>query len=707
MKSRIVTKSIAFMSALAITLTGCGSFISEDVASYPLGQPLSQAEVIDYYAKALDYDAIVSRNINVHEAKYVTRDITGDKAEKLKTLVSRAEDILSGDSYEITEDNVSIVSPDTYEYIKGALDNESISNGQLKAITGALGYYFVDVEYDIAPSKIGAFKQTANLVGLNGALYQDLVTGKWKVDTAYIQQVVNKMNEYYYKNLIFKELKFNDKTCVLSLETGHLPENVVMNYNKNVDFSGDKSGLTEGTSTETAEQGNTETAEQVDTENVSENGTESVDDSSMVKGGTSVTVHNSITAADRKAQIDINKINEVVGESLTHRSDMPDLDTVYEKPGSTGNISGYGIANAGGDGLKVFDFNRDALTGKLTLRYVFKDDPTGSGAILGRNIYITKEDITTGISTVENNVLIPKFLMTQFQELLERADRLQADYDLASLMSGNVYEDIGVGMLRGYKNNGTNILKHMSTIRQVINRDTANNSYVLEVETTVTEGARDVDSYGTYKDKSYVVIQQQGTEFKIIDWCRVTRDVVNEAPIDPDSTTLKRLVALNLAGEIPDSSKENIKKLLTNLYTAGTNRILRGPKEIKSDGKVVTIEKGLYDCFQNDTNILSKEKNEYMNSTLRNQLLRKGVDVSARYGGVVTEWIGGYEDQAEFTTEELITYEGTGEAYYMQVYYLVSNLNDVWVIDERTVLDEYVIDDQNQIDNIKQRVGIK
>ena len=89
-----------------------------------------------------------------------------------------------------------------------------------------------------------------------------------------------------------------------------------------------------------------------------------------------------------------------------------------------------------------------------------------------------------------------------------------------------------------------------------------------------------------------------------------------------------------------------------------------------------------------------------MNSQLRNVLIRNGVEVSSIYRGTITEWIGGYDNQAEFTTEELVTYNGRGEAYYMQVYYIVSKLNDVWVIDERTILDEREVTEQCEIDNI-------
>ena len=43
----------------------------------------------------------------------------------------------------------------------------------------------------------------------------------------------------------------------------------------------------------------------------------------------------------------------------------------------------------------------------------------------------------------------------------------------------------------------------------------------------------------------------------------------------------------------------------------------------------------------------------------------------------------------------------------MQVYYLAQIVNDEWVIAERTVLDSYDVDDAEQLDAIKERVGQK
>jgi hypothetical protein len=55
-------------------------------------------------------------------------------------------------------------------------------------------------------------------------------------------------------------------------------------------------------------------------------------------------------------------------------------------------------------------------------------------------------------------------------------------------------------------------------------------------------------------------------------------------------------------------------------------------------------------------------------------------------------------------TEELITYSGTNTGYYAQVYYLVSKMNDVWVIDERTVIDDREVTGSD-LDSIKSRLG--
>lgn len=721
MRKKHLTKAIALFSVMCISLTGCNSFISEDVASYPLAATMTSAELIDYYAKALEYDSVISRNVTVHETRYEMKDIEGEKSEVLKDLAHQCEAILGSNTYTPTESSLRLISKNTYDYVKGVIDNEVLTDGKVQNIRGALGYYFVDIQYNISSKIPGTFKDAVNIVGLNGAFHKDYL-GRYIVDEQYMSVIVDKLNEYYYSNGINKCATYDYSASTIKILDNTAPkvsEAFVDAYveptaGNDSEFTND--GL-ENNNSDTGEILNAPGDEEETDEEISDIETsneEATDDSTQVvvnQNNQSVvtidenTNYTIVTPDSRRLKLDVGLINKVIGSSSKEAAMIPELDFIYTKPINEGTLSGLGIFTAGGNGLKTFGFDRDKLSGTITLRYVFKDDSDGTGDIVGVNIYAVDEEITNGINVSSNNVLIPEFLMSEFEQLIDRADRVMVNNDLAGMMSGNIYEDIGVGVLRGYREKSTGIHRYMSTIRQVINRDTANNSYLLEVETTVMEGAKDVDEYGTYKDIAYVVIQQQDNKFIITDWCRVSRTLVNEPSIDPDSNVQKRLIALNLAGVISDDSKDSIKTLLGNLYTAGTNRLLRGPKDIVVDGQTQTLEKGMYDCFSSDSTILSSDELEYENSTLRNILVKYGTDVQAFYSGTVTEWIGGYEDQVEFTTEELVTYMGLNKGHYMQVYYLAHIENDEWVIAERTVLDEYDINDADKLAAVQERVG--
>lgn len=745
MKNTILKRFIAVMccTTCVITMSGCNIFTSGDVKSYSLAKMLTEQEVIDYYAKAMDYDSVITRSVDVHSNTYVEQDIIGEKAEKLKLLTEQCQGILAQDAYELTEENAKIMSEDTFNYIKASIDNEYLTNGKTLSMTGALGYYFVDVQYDIARKQTGNFNQLTTLLGLDNVFIKN-ADDTYVINSAYLVSAANKLNDYYYNNKIMKVAEFNAETGQFSIVPGVPKSFEIMSETQGINVDdissvsngGDDSQINEDgtpkTDGDTAEGENTEGEENVDDteetgdaaegESTEETTTEeentdaeSTDETSTdtetetdasveaeVEEGQS---YNSIVSADRKVQFNVADVNKVAGSSITASTYFPNLETVYQLPQKEGDISGYGICIAGGNGLKVFGLDREKLAGTLTIRYVFKDDSEGTGDILGTNAFVKEENITTGFNVSDQNVLIPDFLMSQLKQTVERVDRIQSNYDITGAMSGNVYEDMGYAVLLGYKGVNTNTLKHMSTIRQVISRDTTNNSYLAEVETTVIDGARTSDVYGTYRDKSYVVIQQQGDQFIVVDWLRMSRETVKEPEINPDTAIQKRLVALNLAGEIPQESKDAIVSLMSNLYTSGTNRILRGPKEITdADGNKINIEVGMYDCFQDDVTMLSSEDLEYANSKLQNILVKEGTSIQSIYTGTVTEWIGGYDNQAEFTTEELVSYTGKDKGWYMQVYYLVSRMNDKWVIDERTVIDEREVSGSD-MDAIKTRVG--
>ena len=247
MRKQYFKKLIALASVASLSLSGCTSFINDDVASYPLASPLTQSELVDYYAKALQYDSIVSRNVTVHETTYEVKDIEGAKAEKLKGLASQCESILGEDSYEPTEETLKLVSKDTFGYIKGVLDNEAISNGVIKNITGALGYYFVDIQYNISSKQPGTFKDAVNIVGLNGAFHKDYL-GNYIVDEQYMSVIVSRLNEYYYSNGINKCATYdaNASTIKVLNDTAPIVSNTYAEVNPVGEYD-DQSDITDGT----------------------------------------------------------------------------------------------------------------------------------------------------------------------------------------------------------------------------------------------------------------------------------------------------------------------------------------------------------------------------------------------------------------------------------------------------------------------------
>lgn len=703
-KEKIIT---ALILATSISLSGCSSFVNSDVAKYPLVPELTTQEVVDYYAKALEYDSIVSKNITVHEIEYETQDIKGSKEEKLRSLVADTQAILSNSEYEYTEENAKLVSPDTFNYVKVALDNEVLTNGTITQMKGALGYYFVDVEYDISKKSEGSFNQLTELLGLDG-IWLTQWDGSYKVDYGYLQTIITALNKYFYDNSIVRCAVLNDETQALEILDGVDPDPFYMintaNTGSNFTMPEVETPVVEETVEETADTENAESeaVENTDSEveNTESESTETVETPVTESEPFRTTEFNSIVSSERKNHLDIDLIDSVVGSSLNQKAFLPELSLVYNIPEAEGEISGYGIYTAGNSGLKLFGFDRNNLSGKVTLRYVFKDDAAASGDIIGKNIYIVDEEITTGTNVSDQNVIVPEFLLEQFAQLIERADRVIVNVDTPALLSCKIYEDMGVGVLNAFKDNSVNTLKYMSTIRQVISRDSENNAYLVEVETTLIDGPKALDSYGTYRDKSYVVIQQQGDKFVISDQIRISRELVREPDLNPDTAIVKRLVALNLSGDIEDDTKKEIIDLMTDLYRAGTARKLTVSKEDATE----ELSRGMYDCFNSDPTMLSSDKLEYLNSQLRNKLVKYGVNTPSTYSGVVTRWIGGYENQAEFTTEELITYSGRGTGEYEQVYYLVSKMSDIWVIDERTVIDEREVEGA-ELESIKSRVG--
>ena len=86
-KNNLKIMSIILAASTIISTTGCSSVVSDDVTKYPLVDPLTTQEVIDYYANAMKYDSVVSRLNTVHETTYELKEIDGDTKERLVELL--------------------------------------------------------------------------------------------------------------------------------------------------------------------------------------------------------------------------------------------------------------------------------------------------------------------------------------------------------------------------------------------------------------------------------------------------------------------------------------------------------------------------------------------------------------------------------------------------------------------------------------------
>ena len=751
---------------VAGSLTGCGSVSSNDVASYPLVKGLTNQEVIDFYAEALKYDTVIARNLDVHETNYELKEVSEDKAQEMIALTNKAQEILGKMEYEYTRSDSMIVPEETFHYIKSYLNSLGLKSTGNVTVREALGYYFVDVEYDVVTSTIGTIKDDAHLLGINGAFAKDYVTELDEIDTVFLEESVKDLNEYYEKNKIPKMASMEGNLVIIT-ETeelnGSSPDSNTGGYNNNESYydpfaefanngytydgigennestevgdllstdipqSGNLDNIT--SETENNEEETTTESGELDTETTTENteltteNTElTTDTNSEVttepevkvetttkKEETNIITSNNrgdvyIYSADpnRVCKIDVNEFSSIIGSSSTDKAYMPELNMVYEIPEASSDISGIGIYPSGGNALGIFGMNRENISGKITLRYVFKENLL-EGTYNGVNIYPVRETINTGMTTASDNVQIAEFLKVEFEKLLERADRASIDNLLKPLISGHIYEDMGIAMLRGYEANYTDVIKQMSTIRQVLGKNTDINSWLLEIETTRIEGSKAAESYATYRDKYFIVIQQKGKEFVITDTLRTSRTLVDEPSIEPDSATEKRLVALGLAGEVQETEKEALRKLMDDWYLAGTYRKVTAGEATRK-GQTVTIERGMQDLLNSDVTMLSTDDMKYTLSEAQNELVKHGTSVNSEYIGTISEWLGGNHLQVEFTTEELITYDGKGDAVYMQVYYLVSNMDDIWVIDERTVIEKVIVNG-SEVETLRSRLS--
>ena len=672
-KRRIISLSLAAALGMS-TLTGCGSTIAGvDPKSVPMQPELTQQEVLDYYAKQLDYDTVIARNadpdINIYETFKVPEG--SDRYNEVKEFLEETQNVLAKKEYGGTNSDRQHLPEDLYHYLKCLLNEKALSKtGTISNMERALGYYFVDVEYDLYPANIGEFTPAVTLVPMNGALRYLPENDVNEVNNDYIEAVIKRMNKYFNENNINAKAEYNSNDKYFSFSV--LDESAI-------DFTDTTANeTTQVVDTAPADNtGGSETAE--DTTEATET-TETTETTEVEYSNTQVIPQYKENYVLRQLPYDINLVGAVAG-SGSYTSYVPrDLSYVYNLPDNDG-IAGYALYPAGTMGLADFGFSQSKMDGTCTIRYLFMEDLEDPSKLQCTNAYVLHYNVKTGFSANNDNV-IPTFLETEFKTLIDRADRAMVNVDITGLMAGNVFNDIGMGVLCGYQANYANVLKQVSTLRRIISRDMSNNSYLVEIESYRTEGAKSADLYPSYKDQVYAVIEQEGSKFVISDWMIMDRNLQVEPDIDPHKSTEKRIVSLGLTGEVSDETKEAAKTLMNDLYTSSTHRMVTGPYE--RDG--VKYKRGMYDCFNSDPAMLPSTEREAFNSELRSLLVKYGPEIKSPMVGHITEFLGGTTNQVEFITEELITYQGRTSGMYRTCYYLISCMRDTWVIDDVQVM---------------------
>lgn len=728
-------KNILVVAMASVLLTGCGNNAEQKVKEVPLQNSLTMQEVVDYYASTYKYDDTVE-SIEKN-SKYEFYDIEGSLRERLVDFAMQInnaltyktyDDAIKGVKAESGIDVEQLIDRSTYNYIKSYLDYMVLREEcEIASVTGAVGYYYVDVKYTYRERyDSGSFNGNIDYVGLHGAFRKD-VSGLDTIDNNFLEAVVEKVNEYaelygYDERLVLGSEGFAVIRAALDEEYNFdifesMKEelsNVYEENNENLESNTDESNSeteeeTEESSSETEDvtEEVEQTSEEETTEEVEVVTEEETEKASIVDNNTSVkegllSVQKG-SYGERKLSYRLDVVNDIVGYSTSVLAYMPELEVVFNIPDVEGAISGNGIYPRGTMGLTDFGVVSDDVRGELTLRFVIKEDSNGTGNLTGVNVYVLSDTNDVSVE-YESDGVIPSFITEEMNKLIERADRATLDFLISPLFDGSIFTDIGVGVLRGYEYNNANVIRQMSVVRDILSRQVNSNKYLLDVETTRVEGSKGADVYARYTDKSYFTVEQIGDKFLITDVFRYSREIEDEPQIYPDSAELQRIIENGLSGEVSEEAKANVTSLLNEWYMAGTARVLNGPKEVTYEGVNVTLNKGMYDCFTSNTELLSTNDKEYMNSEMRNVLTKMGTSVGAKYSGNIIQWLGGTDNQVEITTEELVAYEGMDAGVYMEVYYLVSCINGGWTINERKVLSESDVSG-TELDNLKARIN--
>ena len=358
------------------------------------------------------------------------------------------------------------------------------------------------------------------------------------------------------------------------------------------------------------------------------------------------------------------KYNNVFGSSLSEIAIMPSLDHVFWRTGCIGQLSGIAIRKEGANGLNEFGFDRNSMSGKAVVRYIFKKDSETQIKNFD-NVYVLEYKFEKGVPAFEKTDIFPEFAERAIGTSVERADRAICNGDIAGMSNGKIFGNKSFAVENGNKQLATIQVKYGSKITEYTKRN--NRLWLIKVETNSTEEVKYANKGpATYRDTKYICLEQLGNSFILVDSMTISREPLTEPELNYADNNENRYTYLYNSGNVSDESKKNIKEFMKNYYQYCSNK----------------DNLNMAKSFSKDTSMVSKEKRSEMYYEAKGLVDKAEGDSKPDYKGAITEWLGGSSDpQVEFTTIELCKLPN-GKALEITKYYLVSVFNDAWVIDD-------------------------
>lgn len=670
---------LILLSGVIFSLTGCstvsnvvGNITGGQVELAALGLPnqdfSSKQEIMDYYAEAMKYaNTSVRKAVGDDEIGYNNIEPNSETWNKLisnyqKTIIEHNK--IS--DYEMTDG--------LHDYFKVFADQMVLSNSTVKRAKESGGYYYLTIEFSVNPNQIGTFNNRANYLGLDGVIVRDYYNMD-TIDSIYLRTLLNKANDY---RLALKQPLFpNYEDGQTDLEVPEVPETEPETVDNSIDTPeiGDDTGTVDGT-----EDTNTDTNTDIPSETIPQE-TQPVqqeDTSNQSSESDTMQLDGELLANVRRLTYDTAQIAKLAGSSQEQISYMPDINMVYNVANTEGELNGFGLYQEGLAGLTSFGYDTTQDSSKLIATFVFQQNELNPDEMNYSFMFINSfenSNPTLQSSTfTEKTITVPEFLNTQLGMLIENIDRAINNKDVASLMGNEILDDDGLGLRYAAYGKSSDIVTFSTNIKRIAER--TDRTYLLELERTVEDSPKNAGAVAQYRDVYYAVVRQDGTYFKLNDIILVKRELTKSPVIEAESATIRRLVALNLSGEVNDNTKLDIQ-----------NGVIKSLSDNLSNKNL-----GFYDCFETDTTLLSQERREYLQSKLVGVANAKGYDIRINWKIVPTEWIGGYDTQVEFTTKEFIDYEGENAGTYMENYYLVSHYGTEWLIDDIVTMKEELVE---------------